>query len=178
MSIESYTKAQFWKCALQVNPADYIQYRGQNHGMTETDYNQQLLNVALENNIKVIGLADHGNVDAIDGIRRLFNEQGIIVFPGFEIASTEKAHFVCLFAEDTTKSQLDRYLGALGLTNPDNGIWPSNLGGNDLIAKVEELSGFIYAAHCTHESGVLNRNLIHVWKDPKLRAAQSLWNTE
>lgn len=140
--------------------------------MMDADYNQQLLNVALENDIKIIGLADHGNVDAVDGIRSLFKEQDIIVFPGFEIASTEKAHFVCLFAEDTTKSKLDRYLGALGLTNPDNGIWPSNLGGNDLIAKVEELGGFIYAAHCTHESGVLKLNLTHVWKDPKLRAAQ------
>ncbi len=39
-----YTKAKFWKCALQVNPVSYSKkYRGIDHGMTEEEYNQQLL---------------------------------------------------------------------------------------------------------------------------------------
>src|SRR5437868_12542877 len=122
-----YKKAKFWKCALQVNPAAYIVNRGTNHGLTESEYNQQLLKIAQENDIKIIGLADHGNVDGIDAIRTLMNSNDIIVFPGFEIATTEKAHFVCLFPEDTSKDQLHRYLGALGLTNPSEGIWPTNL---------------------------------------------------
>jgi len=100
------------------------------------------------------------------------NEHDIIVFPGFEIATTEKAHFVCLFAENTDKNQLNRYLGALGLTDSQNGIWPSNLGGNDLLAKVEELGGFVYAAHATNESGILRQKLVHVWQNPLLKAVQ------
>ena len=168
----TYTKARFWKCALQVNPAGYIQFRGTDHGLSEEEYNQKLLQKAKENDIKVIGLADHGNVDAVDAIRELFADSGILVFPGFEIASTEKVHFVCLFPEDTTRSQLDRYIGALGLTDPKDGVRPSNLGGNDLLAKVEDLGGFAYAAHCTEENGILFRKLNHVWKNPLLRAAQ------
>jgi len=167
-----YTKARFWKCALQVNPASYIKYRGKDHGMTEDQYNQELLRVAKENKIEVIGLADHGNVDGVDKIRTLMNANGIIVFPGFEIASTEKVHFVCLFSENTTKDQLHRYLGALGLTDPSEGVWPSNLGGNDLLVKVDELGGIVYAAHCTNDSGVLRQKLAHVWKNPQLKAAQ------
>jgi len=167
-----YTKAKFWKCALQVNPVSYSKYRGIDHGMTEEVYNQQLLQIALENDIKVIGLADHGNVDGIDAIRALMNENNIIVFPGFEIATTEKAHFACLFPENTTKDQLHRYLGALGLPNPEDGIWPSNLGGNDLLTKVDELGGFVYGAHCTDDNGLLYRKLNHVWQNPLLRAAQ------
>ena len=169
---DSYTKAKFWKCALQVNPASYIEYRGTNHGLTEEQYNQKLLDIVLENDIKIIGLADHGNVDGVDAIRSLMNEHKIIVFPGFEIATTEKAHFVCLFAENTTKDQLNRYLGALGLTNSENGIWPSNLGGNDLLAKVDELGGFVYAAHATDDSGILRQKLVHVWQSPLLKATQ------
>ena len=169
---EQYTKAQFWKCALQVNPAGYIGYRGSDHGLSEEQYNQELLSVALENEIKVIGLADHGNVDGVDTIRALMNAHDILVFPGFEIASTEKAHFVCLFPEITSKDQLNRYLGALGLTNPADGVWPSNLGGNDLLAKVDELGGFVYAAHCTADSGILRQKLVHVWLNPLLKAAQ------
>ena len=169
---EKYTKARFWKCALQVNPSGYIAYRGSGHGMTEDQYNQELVRIAKANDIKVIGWADHGNVDGVDAIRTGMNANGILVFPGFEICSTEKTHFVCLFSEDTSRDQLNRYLGALGLTNPDNGVWPSNLEGNDLLAKVEELGGFVYAAHCTNESGILRQKLVHVWQNPLLKAAQ------
>ncbi|MBU4263019.1 MAG: AAA family ATPase [Proteobacteria bacterium] len=167
-----YTKARFWKCALQVNPAGYITLRGSDHGLTEDQYNQELLRIAKDNEIKVIGWADHGNVDGVDAIRTVMNANGILVFPGFEICSTEKTHFVCLFSEDTSRDQLNRYLGALGLTDPDNGVWPSNLGGNDLLAKVEELGGFVYAAHCTNESGILRQKLVHVWQNPLLKAVQ------
>lgn len=168
-----YTKATFWKCALQVNSSAYIQYRGKNHEMTSDDYNQKLLRIAKENNIKILGLADHGNVDGIDNIRTLMKENDIIVFPGFEIASTEKVHFVCLFPEETKKDELNRYLGALGLAKPHNDVWPSSLGGNELIKKVDGLGGFIYAAHCTDDNGLLNRGgLNHIWQDPLLKAAQ------
>ncbi|QSO46940.1 PHP domain-containing protein [Alicyclobacillus mengziensis] len=94
---ESYTVAKFWKCAFQVNPAGYTSYRGNQHNLTEVEYNQELVLVAKENGISVIGLADHGNVDAVDAIRDLIKQSGILVFPGFEITSSEKAHFVCLF---------------------------------------------------------------------------------
>lgn len=172
MTAETYTKAQFWKCALQVNPSGYLQYRGAEQQLSEDEYNRQLLNVALENHIKVIGIADHGNVDAVDSIRSLMNEHGIIVFPGFEIASTEKAHFVCLFPEDTTTTQLNRYLGELGLSDPSDGVRPSRYGGQAILRRVEDLNGFSYAAHCTDASGVLRQNLVHVWQDPLLKAAQ------
>ncbi len=168
-----YTKAQFWRCALQVNPGGYMEtFRGQTHGMNESDYNAELLRIASENNIEVIGLADHGNVDGIDTLRQLLTEHGIVVFPGFEITSTEKVHFVCLFPETTTKTQLNRYLGALGLTDPDTGVWPSRLGGSALLEKVDELGGMTYAAHCTEDNGILQRKIGHVWVDPLLKAAQ------
>jgi len=174
-----YTKAKFWKCALQVNPSGYNEkYRAADHGLSEEEYNQKLLKVCKEENIKVLGIADHGNVDAIDAIRTLMRQHDILVFPGFEITSTEGIHFVCLFSEETSKSQLDQSLGALGLTKSitrcsDNGSWPSNFGGNELLSKIEELGGFAYAAHCTHKgSGILERQAYHVWKNQLLRAAQ------
>lgn len=101
---QSYKKARFFKYALQVNPAGYIQYRGQKQRLSESDYNKQLLNTALEAGIEVIDLADHGSVDGVDSIRTLFNQHGIVVFPGFEIASSEKIHFVCLMRANRRKS--------------------------------------------------------------------------
>jgi len=169
---KKYTKAQFWKCALQINPSSYIKYRGTDHNLSEDEYNAQLLQVCQEEGIKIIGIADHGNVDGIDKIRDLFNQYDILVFPGFEICTTEKVHFVCLFPEGTSKNQLDRYLGALGLTNALEGVWPSHLGGNDLLVKVDELGGFCFAAHVTDDSGILKQRLAHVWQNPLLKAAQ------
>ncbi len=110
---QSYKKARFFKCALQVNPASYIQYRGQQQNLSESEYNQQLLNAAKEADIEVIGLADHGSVNGVDSIRTLFNQNGIVVFPGFEIASSEKIHFVCLFDESKSAQELERILGSL-----------------------------------------------------------------
>ena len=58
--------------------------------MTDDEYNQQLLEICQQENIKVIGLADHGNVDSVDSIRNLFAQSNIVVFPGFEIASQRR----------------------------------------------------------------------------------------
>lgn len=169
---EKYTRARFWKCALQVNPAGYIQYRGEDHGLTEEQYNNELLKICLAEGIKIVGLADHGNVDAVDEIRKLMNENDIVVFPGFEIASSEKAHFVCLFPEDTSRDALNRYLGNLDLLDPEEGVRPSRLGAEELLRRVDEIGGLSYAAHCTDDNGLLNRKLNHVWKCEYLKAAQ------
>lgn len=64
---EQYTYARFWRCALQVNPVGYnSSYRGVDHGLDECSYNQALLQKCLELDIKVVGLADHGNVASVD----------------------------------------------------------------------------------------------------------------
>ncbi len=170
---DQYTFARFWRCALQVNPVGYNgTYRGSDHGLDEDGYNQALLSKCLDMGINVVGLADHGSVDSVDTLRLVLQPHGIVVFPGFEIASNDKTHFVCLFSEDTNRHLLERYLGSLDLLNPTDGIRPSRLSSEQLIAKVDDLGGFIYAAHCTQDSGLLKNRLQHVWKHPKLRAAQ------
>jgi DNA repair ATPase RecN len=169
---KKYTKAQFWKCALQVNPFSYIKFRGTAHGLSEEQYNDELLKICQEENIKVLGIADHGNVEGVHAIRELMSQHGIVVFPGFEIASSEKVHFVCLFAENTTTVMLDRYLGNLELLDPEDGVRPSKLSAEMLLQKVDDLGGVIYAAHCTEDNGVLKRRLNHVWKNPLLKAVQ------
>ena len=163
--INQYTYARFWRCALQVNPVGYNSaYRGSEHGMSEADYNQALLAKCLELNIKVVGLADHGSVDSVDTLRNVLAPHGIVVFPGFEIASTEKIHMVCLFPEDTTKDQLTRYLGSLQLTDPEEKVRPSRLGCIQLAETIKELGGFWYAAHATQASGILLQKSVHTWQ--------------
>lgn len=170
---DQYTYARFWRCALQVNPVGYNgAYRGGEHGLSEADYNQALLAKCQELDIKVVGLADHGSVDSVDTLRNVLEPHGIVVFPGFEIASNDKTHFVCLFSEVTTSQQLERYLGSLDLLDPMDGVRPSRLSSEDLIGKMAQLGGFLYAAHCTQDNGLLKNRQNHVWRMPNLRAAQ------
>ncbi|MBB3003743.1 ABC-type lipoprotein export system ATPase subunit [Paraburkholderia tropica] len=171
---DQYTYARFWRCALQVNPVGYNSaYRGNEHGMSEADYNQALLAKCQELDIKVVGLADHGSVDSVDALRNVLTPYGIVVFPGFEIASTEKIHMVCLFPEGTTKDQLNRYLGSLHLTDPEEKVRPSTLGCIQLAETIKQLGGFWYAAHATQASGILVQKSLHTWQRSDLvKAAQ------
>ncbi|ANE55100.1 TrlF family AAA-like ATPase [Methylomonas sp. DH-1] len=167
----TYTKAQFFKCALQVNPAGYIKYRGAQQTLSEDEYNQQLLTAALEAGVKLVGLADHGSVDGVDKLRSLFAQNDIVVLPGFEIASSEKIHFVCLFDENSLTDQLKMHLGALGIDimNPASPVQKSAI---EIVNYVNDKNGFIFAAHSTNDDGVLKRRMNHVWGHKGLLAAQ------
>ncbi len=168
-----YTFAQFWKCALQVNPHAYgAIYRGTDHGMDASTYAEALRDTCLAENIQVVGLADHGSVANAETTRRVLIEAGIVVFPGFEVATTEKVHWVCLFPEDASEQQLERYPGRLELTNPEDGVRPSRLGGQQLLQCVVELGGFCFAAHATSNSGLLKGKFNNLWVNSSLRAAQ------
>ena len=173
MSKPHYTYARFWKCALQVNPYSYsAQYRGRKHDIDQTAYAESLRDVCIEEKVEVVGLADHGSVSELEMIRQVLADAGIVVFPGFEVATTEKIHWVCLFPEDTTERKLERFLGSLNLTDPHDGVRPSDFGGQQLLAKVKDLGGFCFAAHVTNKNGILKHKLNNLWVDPKLRAAQ------
>lgn len=165
--------ARFWKCALQVNPKTYSKkYRGQDDNQSDDSFLSALLRECQAQGIYLIGLADHGSVADVDTIRGYLRPHDIIVLPGFEIRTTEKIHWVCLFSEDTTVEQLNRYLGALKLLDPKEGVRPSKLGGEQLLAEVCELGGFCYAAHVTNGGGLLKAKANHLWTDARLKAAQ------
>jgi hypothetical protein len=164
--------ASFYKCALQVNPSGYAAYRG-NETEDDADYNQKILDKCCENDIKVVGMANHGDVDSSESLRNLLCANGIVVFPGFEITSAEKIHMVCLFPENKTLKQLNRYLGGMGLNNPEQGTATSSCTCIEIAQKVKEEGGFWYAAHITSDNGILKLgHYNNIWKDDLLVAAQ------
>jgi len=178
MSDIEYRGARFYKCALQVNPANYGKDHGRDHGLKEEDYNNAILEECKANKIKVVGLADHGSVDSSCSLRKKLEDGGIIVFPGFEIASHEKIHMVCLYPSETDSSSLNKYLGQLmGDNTPklkDESTHPSSLQCEEIAKKILEVqNGFWYAAHMTRKNGLLRLsgagdNYTHIWKKEKL----------
>jgi ABC-type lipoprotein export system ATPase subunit len=161
--------AKFWKCALQVNPWTYAkQYQGSSHGLSEKDYNDALVDRCLKAEIQVVGIADHGCVDGIQNLRDAFESAGIVVFPGFEIASTEKVHMVCLYPSGTSVGALNQFLGNLEVPAGTKKTTPSSLGCIAIAERVSKQGGFWYAAHVTGANGLLRLNqdgggLAHIW---------------
>ena len=170
-----YKGARFYKCALQVNPASYgCAYQSGAHDFDEPEYNQKILEKCGANNIEVVGLADHGRVDSSESIRIVLESSGIIVFPGFEIASSQKIHMVCLYPEGTTSDYLMGYLAQLMgehyLALKDDATHPSSLSCEEISKIVmREQRGFWYAAHMTGKNGLLRLsgpgdNYKHLWR--------------
>lgn len=165
-------KARYYKCALQVNSCTYAHYRG-NTPQDEIQYNQAILNHCQANGISVIGLADHGSVDASASLRSFLEENRIVVFPGFEISSAEKIHMVCLFPPEYDNSKLNRIIGSLGLSDVEKGTEASKMTCLDIADRVTEGGGFWYAAHITSDNGILKiGKMQHIWTDKRLIAAQ------
>lgn len=165
--------AKFYKCALQVNPASYAEYRGEEK-IDESTYNQGILEACKRNEIEVIGLADHGNVNSSESLKKVLTDNGITVFPGFEICSTEKVHMVCLFPKNYSWEKLNQILGAIqgGAVDHSDRTYPSKLGVLDIADKIEENNGVWYAAHITGKNGLLKLQkdgggLNHIWQDEK-----------
>lgn len=172
-----YEGARFYRCALQVNPASYAQHRGE-IPQDETEYNRQILEQCRANKIEVVGLADHGQIESSESLRQFLQENEIIVFPGFEIASSEKIHMVCLYLEGKNTSELNQYLGQLMGNNSSelthNPTHPSSLSCEQIAQQVlNSQGGFWYAAHMTGQNGLLKLsgagdNYAHLWKKDDL----------
>ena len=174
-----YQGARFYKCALQVNPHTYARYRGE-PVPDEEDYNNAILQQCKQNKIKVVGLADHGKVESSESLRAYLKQNGLTVFPGFEIASSEKIHMVCLYPDDSDLAQLNQWLGQLmGANNKELAREPthaSSLSCEQIAKEIKTQGGFWYAAHMTGKNGLLKLdgsggNLVHLWKKEEVVVA-------
>ncbi len=166
-----YKGARFYKCALQVNSYHYCKYRGVATAPDEEVYNKEILQHCKDNAVKVVGLADHGSVEDSEKLRNFLTDNNIIVFPGFEICSSEKVHFVCLFSESYSKNKLIGCIAKLEIYDQDL-TRPSTLSASKIFKIIEEEKGIIYAAHCTDDKGVLKSRLHNIWQNPLLKIAQ------
>ena len=169
--------AQFYKCALQVNPYSYAQqYQGQQLEFDEAGYARTLVEKAVALDIKVIAVTDHNDVSGVDAIRSVAKECNIVVFPGFELTAREGIHVLCLYAPITTTQQLGRYLGEFGVRDTNQSSDPCTTSFSDVLARVRDQGGVTIAAHVTQDNGLLKvlqgQAGIKAWRDEHLLAVQ------
>jgi len=169
--------ADFYKCALQVNPHHYCQtFRGQPQRLDADAYTNAILTNAIENGISVLAVTDHNSVDGLDAFREKANAQKIHLFPGFELCSSEGVHVLCLYPQNTQEDQLGRYLGqfAIHTTGPSTDL--ANATFTDLLRIVRDQGGIAIAAHATNANGLFQvldgQARIKAWRDRNLMAIQ------
>lgn len=169
--------AKFYRCAFQVNPAHYAQtFRGNGHGMDERTYVQKLLDRCVELEVEVIAVTDHNHAGSIALFREEARSRGITVFPGFEVASNEGVHVLCLYSPSATDAELQRYLGQLDITETEPSTSLSKKSFSDLLKCIRDQGGLTIAAHITHDKGLLEtlrgQARVNAWRDPNLVCVQ------
>jgi hypothetical protein len=110
--------ARFHKCAFQVNPFAYVErHAKQTTYKTEEEYNAAMVAACLKEGIEVVGITDHFRIASSQNLVKALSDAGIHVLSGFEAASSEGVHLLCLFPAETSAQELERKIGACGVTD-------------------------------------------------------------
>ncbi len=167
--------ARFYKCALQVNPFEYLaRHSRQSRFADETEYNSALVRACKERGIEVIAVTDHHRVRSAISLIELAKKAGIYVFGGFEAVTKDGVHFLCLFDPHRNYSTLERILGDCGIHGPEAESSPGKYDCQELLRECRDWDAICIAAHVSSDGGLLTtlsgQSRINVWKSRNLLA--------
>lgn len=166
--------ARFYRCALQVNPFAYQGRHGkQTIFQNETDYNAAIVNACISNGIEAIAVTDHYRVSDSLGLIKAAREAGVFAFGGFEAATNDGVHFLCLY-DPEKDSSMERLIGEMGVRDHKA---PSPNGDKnclELLDCVRKQGGIAVAAHAAANNGLLatleGQPRMNAWQSPDLYA--------
>ena len=166
--------ARFFRCALQVNPYEYLRrYNRQTRFGSEAEYNDAIVEACLENDIEVVAITDHYRVQSSMTLVRAARDAGLWAFGGFEAVAKEGVHFLCLFDPDKD-DRLERFIGACGVRDPAHPSPTGSLDSAELLETSREWGAAVIAAHVASNGGLLKtlrgQARIDVWTSPNLLA--------
>ncbi len=167
--------AHFFKCALQVNPFEYLVAHDKPSSFTnESEYNAALIEACQEQKIDAIAVTDHYRVRSAASLIEHSKAAGITAFPGFEAVTKDGVHLLCLFDPEIDLDELERILGACGIHQEHQ---ESPTGQYDVMEFLDEAQNWgavCIAAHIASDGGLLRklsgRSRINAWQSPNLLA--------
>jgi DNA repair ATPase RecN len=169
--------AVFHRCALQVNPHHYAQtFRGKSAPGDAATHARTIIEKAVELNIDILAVTDHNDVASVPAFREAARGTGVHIFPGFELASSEGVHVLCIYPPETDDDRLGRYLGGFGIHDPSPSADLSTSTFVQILETVRAQGGVAIAAHATNKGGLFKvlsgKARIHAWKADDLLAIQ------
>lgn len=168
--------AQFYRCALQVNPFDYIKRHSKSSSFEdEASYNKAMVKACLANEISIVALTDHFRFDSSVTLSKALENSGIHVFPGFEANSSEGIHLLCLFPPGEEASNMNLHIGACGVSDFDDESPHADKKAEEIADIIASRGGLTIAAHVCSANGLLTvlsgKARARVWKSDNLSAA-------
>lgn len=166
--------ARFYKCALQVNPYEYLVANSKRTSFAnEASYNKALIAACKSLNIEVIAITDHHRVSSSIKLREEARAAGIHVLPGFEATTKDGVHLLCLFDPGDAKD-LERVLGDCGIHDDSGQSSPCKYDTIEFLDQAAVWGGICIAAHVASNGGLLTtlkgKPRINAWRSSKLMA--------
>lgn len=167
--------AQFYRCALQVNPFDYLSRHSKTTLFkTEEAYNDAMIEACKANGIDLIAITDHFRVATAISLAEAARQAGIAVFYGFEANSSDGVHLLCIFDENISVEEVNLIIGACGVTGFNTESPCADKDCVALLSLVKERGGVTIAAHACSASGILKTlsgsSRTRAWKTRHLMA--------
>ena len=162
--------ARFYKCALQVNPYEYLKRHSKPTSYSDEDsYNKAIIKGCKEKNVEVISITDHYNVKSGNSLRKAAVKAGLHVFPGFEAVTKEGVHFLCIFDPDRSVEELERFIGDCGIHDQSIDSPTGDYDARELLERSrQKWNGVCIGAHVASDGGLLRtlkgQSRMNVWK--------------
>ena len=165
--------ARFYRCALQVNPFDYVR----RHNRETTFANEAEITprwwMHVKNNIEVISVTDHYRVRSSETLIQAARNVGIHVFPGFEAVTKDGIHLLCLFDPSKDLQFLSRILGDCGIHEDEAASPTGKYDVTEFLKEATDRWGAVcVAAHVASDGGLLTKlsgqPRINAWTWPHL----------
>ena len=167
--------AHFFKCALQVNPFEYLVAHDKPSSFAnESEYNAVLIEACHEQKIDAIAVTDHYRVRSAASLIERSKAAGITAFPGFEAVTKDGVHLLCLFDPKTNLDELERILGACGIHQEHQESPTGRYDVMEFLAESQNWGAVCIAAHVASDGGLLRKlsgqSCINAWQSPNLLA--------
>ena len=167
--------ARFYRCALQVNPFEYIvRHNKKTVFSNESDYNAAIVEACRQSSIEVIGITDHQRCSTGQSLSETARGEGITVFTGAELETKEGVHMLLLFEPDASWERCNGILGDCGIHDQANPPSAIKYDVHELLRESVRWNCICIAAHVASEKGLLqvldNQARVAAWKSDYLPA--------
>ena len=161
--------ARFYKCALQVNPFEYLRRHSvPSQFSSEREYNSALIAAYQNANVGAIAVTDHYRIYSSESLIECARAAGISVFPGFEAVTKEGVHLLCLFDPGEPLNYIDRIIGDCGIHEDIEKSPTGDLSIDEFLTESEGWRAICIASHVWQKGGLLSKlsglTRIQAWK--------------
>ena len=139
---------------------------------------EDVVRIAIEKELDVIGITDHNTAAWCDLVRRAADGTSLTVFPGVEI-STPQGHILAIFDNDVSSSHIEDLLIAVGIPRDRFGSLDvaTQEGIVGVSAAITKLGGVAVAAHADANRGFLKMIPVGAERE-RAYLSQDLWAIE